>query len=144
MGTGQMLLVLIAIVLFSTIIVTTRTNMATQNELLYDNMYRLQGLRVANKFFQHIESQMIGQILTFAELNSTYTDYEETVTVDDVDYNTTIDMYYCDDSGNITNDPESEFQLIEIRINTIPLGKTLHIGTDDNPLRKVIADIWGD
>jgi hypothetical protein len=143
MGTGQMLLVLLAIVLFSTIIVSTRSNMATQNELLYDNMYRLQGLRVANKFFQEIESLMIGQILTFAELNSTYTNYTQTITVDDVNYHNTIDMFYCDDSGNITNDPDSEFQLIEIKINTTPLGKTLHIGTDDNPLSKVIADIWG-
>ncbi len=61
----QMILVLIALALFSTLLLNTYNIMLDQSAMIYDNILYLQGQKIADRYFQKIE----------AELNLTELDY---------------------------------------------------------------------
>ena len=55
----QMLLVLLALALFSTMLLNTYNIMLDQSALVYDNMHYLQGQKIADRYFQRIESELL-------------------------------------------------------------------------------------
>jgi len=75
MGTGQMLLVLLAMILFSTILLTMYNNIDMQMRVIERTKTQLQGQKLADRYFQKIETELIGNVLTFSQVHSTYSSF---------------------------------------------------------------------
>ncbi|MCK4694394.1 MAG: hypothetical protein KAT74_01460 [Candidatus Cloacimonetes bacterium] len=143
MGTGQMLLVLFAIVLFSTLIVSTHSNLFNLANINYNAMHSMQGYRIIDKYFQEIDIKIIEQVNTFAEIQSIYSDSTNLMTISYIDYHINIQSNYCDSLGNIaTPDASLKYQRVDINIwcNSVD-PDTLRIGTPTYPISQVYADL---
>jgi len=135
----QMLLVLLALALFSTMLLNTYNIMLDQSALVYDNMHYLQGQKIADRYFQRIEAELLGDppVFYFSQIYSTYTNLSETKTVNNVIYNIQIKSTYCDSLGN-TPYADTLYQKVDIRMNCLSTSMdTLYIGTLNSPFSKV-------
>jgi hypothetical protein len=135
----QMLLVLVALVLFSTLMLNTYNILLDQSAMIYDNMYYLQGQKIADRYFQKIESELLGDPPTFyfSQIKAYYSNIIETKTVNDVIYNINLNSTYCDSLGN-TPYADTLFQKLDVRINCLSTSlDTLYIGTLNSPFSKV-------
>ena len=141
MGMIEMLSLLIAVVLFSTILIAMYHNISIAMDIVYNGIYQLQGQKITNKYFQKIEAELLGQNLAFIDLDSTYNPYTDTVTVGSIQYNISMQVSYCDSVGNTPASPDSDFRIIDISIWCSPptSSDTLWIGTSSNPIQKVFA-----
>ena len=136
----QMILVLLALVLFSTLLLNTYNIMLDQSAMIYDNMHYLQGQKIADRYFQKIEAELLGNppIHYFGEILSTYSGgVDETMNVNNVTYNINIVSAYCDSVG-ANPSADTLYQKVDIRINCLSTSlDTLYIGTLNSPLSKV-------
>lgn len=142
MNMGQMLLVLLAVMLFSTILITTYSNLYTATDIVYKVMFQMQGLKIADKYLQKIDAELLGKVHTFSEIQNTYSDTTfNTDPINDVVYNVYLNSTQCDSVGN--DDPgNTDFQRIDIRIFCTPMGSdTLWIGTANKPIQKVFINM---
>lgn len=148
---NQMLLVLLAAVLFSTVILYTYDHVFTQRELVYNGMYMLQGQKIADSLFQRIESDLLQSVFVnlpeysymskFTHTFTNYTTYSSPVAkdIDGIVYNIMMTSNSCDSLGN-TASPSADFQRIDVSINCCPNGTdTLYIGTPTNPLTRIYS-----
>ncbi|MFO7896248.1 MAG: hypothetical protein R6U84_04880 [Candidatus Cloacimonadales bacterium] len=142
MGTGQMLLVMLAVILFSTILISMYSNIDGQARVIERTVTMLQGQKIADRFFQKIETELIGEVRTFAQINSDYSSFTTTVTVHGNTFNVTCERAeYCDQNGN-TPVTDTDFQLIEFSMWTInSYQDSVVVGTPADPLQKVFADM---
>ena len=135
----QMLLVLLALALFSTMLLNTYNIMLDQSALVYDNMHYLQGQKIADRYFQRIEAELLGDppVFYFSQIYSTYLNLSETKTVNNVIYNIQINSTYCDSLGN-TPYADTLYQKVDVRMNCLSTSMdTLYIGTLNTPFSKV-------
>ena len=138
----QMLLVLIALALFSTMLLNTYNILLDQSALVYDNMLYLQGQKIADRYFQKLEAELLGTppILNFTQIDSICSSFRDTLTVNNIIYNIQFHSAYCDISGN-TSFPDPSYQRVDIRINCLSTSlDTLYIGTMSSPFSKVFFD----
>ena len=135
----QMLLVLLALVLFSTMLLNTYNILLDQSALVYDNMLYLQGQKIADKYFQRVEAELLGDppVFYFTQIHSNYLNLSETRTVNNVIYNINVISTYCDSLGN-TPYADTLYQKLDVRINCLSTTMdTLYIGTLNSPFSKV-------
>lgn len=154
MNMGQMLLVLLAVMLFSTILITTYSNLYTATDIVYKVMFQMQGLKIADKYIQKIDAELLGKVYgdsTFVDIYDSYHkdspfnpgNPDTTMTINDADYNVWLTSNYCNSSGDISY-PDSTYQKIDIIIFCTPMGPdTLWIGTRDKPISKIFIDMEG-
>ena len=135
----QMLLVLLALALFSTMLLNTYNIMLDQSALVYDNMLYLQGQKIADRYFQRIEAELLGDppVSYFFRIHSNHSNLSETMTVNNVIFNILINSTYCDSLGN-TPYADTLYQKIDVRMNCLSTSMdTLYIGTLNSPFSKV-------
>ncbi|MCF7859006.1 MAG: hypothetical protein K9N07_06730 [Candidatus Cloacimonetes bacterium] len=135
----QMLLVLLALALFSTLLLNVYNIILDQSGLVYDNIIYLQGHKIADRYFQRIEAELMGDppIHYFNEIYSIYSNISESLTINGITYNTQIKSAYCDSLGN-TPSADTLYQKIEIQMNCLSTSMdTLYIGTLTSPFSKV-------
>lgn len=142
MGTGQMLLVMLAVILFSTILLTMYTNLDAQNRVIERTKNMLQCQKIADNIFQRIDSQLIGELRNFSQIHSDYLNYTRTMIVNqDTFHITCVRAAYCDQTGG-TPVATTDYQLIELSMWTRnTFGDSVVVGTASNPLQKVFADM---
>ena len=131
----QMLLSLFAIILFSTILITTYSNLYKAVDIVYKGIYLLQGLKIADKYYQQISADILSDYDKYDSLQVDYGNFNTKDTVETIVYNINIQSCYCDSSGAISPDT-TLYQKIDIRIwcdNPLDLD-TLWIGTADKPI----------
>lgn len=134
-----MLLVLLALALFSTMLLNTYNIMLDQSALVYDNMLYLQGQKIADRYFQRIEAELLGDppVSYFSQIYSTYSNLSETKSVNNVIFNIQINSTYCDSLGN-TPYADTLYQKVDVRMNCLSTSMdTLYIGTLNSPFSKV-------
>ena len=143
MGMIEMLSLLIAVVLFSTILIAMYHNISIAMDIVYNGIYQLQGQKITNKYFQKIEAELLGQSddFTFSDLYSTYNFYTDKDTVGIIQYNISMQVSYFDSVGNTVPASPDDFRIIDISIWCSPptSSDTLWIGTSSNPIQKVFA-----
>lgn len=142
MGMIEMLSILIAVVLFSTILIAMYNNISIAMDIVYNGIYQLQGQKITNKYFQKIDAELLGGFLEFDKIYVTYNSYTDTETVGNIQYNISIQPSYCDSVGNtVPASPDFGFRIIDISIWCSPptSSDTLWIGTSSNPIQKVFA-----
>ncbi|MDP8314466.1 MAG: hypothetical protein RAP70_05255 [Candidatus Celaenobacter antarcticus] len=143
MTTGQIFLILLAMILFSTIYLTAYNNLFDQADLAYKGMYILNGQKITDKYFQEIESNLLGEIVLFDSLQAIYNGLSDTLTVSDIDYHINISTTPCTKTGADTTTVTPEFLRIDISIWAIPPdGDTLWIGMPQFPISKVFVDLY--
>ena len=143
MTTGQIFLILLAMILFSTIYLTAYNNLFDQADLAYKGMYILNGQKITDKYFQEIESNLLGEIVLFDSLQAIYNGLSDTLTVSDIDYRINISTTPCTKTGADTTTVTPEFLRIDISIWAIPPdGDTLWIGMPQFPISKVFVDLY--
>ena len=138
----QMILVLLALALFSTLLLNTYNIMLDQSTLVYDNIRYLQGQKIADRYFQKIEAELLGNppIYHFSGVHSNYSNLNETLTVNGVVYNINIVSAYCDSLGN-TPYADTLYQKVDIQMNCLSTTlDTLYIGTSDEPFSKFLIN----
>jgi len=92
---GQIFLILLAMVLFSTIYLTTYNSLFDQADLAYKGMYLLNGQKILDKYFQEIEAKILGDVLPFDALQSVYNGRSDSLTVSDLVYHLNITTTPC-------------------------------------------------
>ena len=92
----QMLLVLLALALFSTMLLNHYNILVDQSVLVYNNLRYLQGQKIADRYFQKIDAELMGNppIILFSQISSNYSSLSETMTVNNVAYNIQISSSY--------------------------------------------------
>ncbi|MEA2103823.1 MAG: hypothetical protein U9P79_04175 [Candidatus Cloacimonadota bacterium] len=141
MSGTQMLLVLLATILFSTIFISTYNNMFNMVELAYQESFIFQGLKLADKYFQKIEAETLGEIYTFSEMNSIYSNLSDTTLINGIVFHHNIQANYCDSIGNDVT-PTSSYQRFDISMWAIPTSNdTIYIGTSTDPLSLLITEM---
>ncbi|MDP8202213.1 MAG: hypothetical protein P9M11_08735 [Candidatus Tenebribacter burtonii] len=140
----QMLLVLVALVLFSTLMLNTYNILLDQSASIYDNMYYLQGQKIADKYFQKIEADLLGNppAFYFSQIKAYYSNITETETVNNLIYNINLNSTYCDSLGNTSGaGVDTLYQKMDIRINCLSTSSdTLYIGTKNYPFSKIFIN----
>ena len=135
----QMLLVLLALALFSTMLLNTYNIVLDQSAMVYDNMLYMQGQKIADRYFQRIEAELMGDppIFYFSAINANYSNLSETMTVNNIIYSIQINSTYCDSLGN-TPYADTLYQKVDVRMNCLSTSlDTLYIGTLNSPFSKV-------
>jgi hypothetical protein len=141
MGTGQMMLVLLSVLLFTTLIHSTLNNLIIQSEFLFKNMLLLQGEKLADRYINEIDMQIKSGIASFPSIVSTYNSNSFSVTTNYTQYNIVIDANYCSIGGDIGSPhPSNHYQRLDVRITFEYGGDTLRVGTATNPISAVFAD----
>ena len=147
MTLGQMLLVLLAVVLFSTILVSFYFGMITQMEKAVSNIYFSQALKIAEKVFQEYEAKEIGQNMTFDEVFEAVNNAPMvTEEVRGIFYFVDTLSRQCTSSGGVTPPLPADFdhQRLEVRIRIETGSATYLAGTEDHPFTKVLSrNEWG-
>jgi len=142
----QMFLALLAIAIFSTILVNTYDNVFTQRVNVYKELQLLQGQKLADSLNQLIECELLKAYTdddtstTFSSVLASNTGTSFVSNIDNVDYNFTSTSAWCDSLGNIGN-PTPSYQRVDVRIMCTYVGiDTLYIGTASHPVSKVFAN----
>jgi len=139
----QMILVLLALVLFSTLLLNTYNIMLNQSDMIYDNMLYLQGQKIADRYFQKIEAELLGNppINYFSHIYSNYSaGVQETMMVNNVTYDISIRSAYCDSSG-VNPSADTLYQRVDIKMKCLSTSlDTLTIGTAQFPISKVFIN----
>lgn len=140
MNTGQMLLVMLAIILFSTILIATYNNLFTILFMAYEAMYQMQAYKIADRVFQEIDAMNVSGLLTFQEIKSKYTFQDSVETINSVDYNISARTRWCNQFGE-TAYPDSNYQRIDLQIYCLVGNDTLWTGTPTNPVSYIYGDL---
>jgi hypothetical protein len=145
MGTGQMLLVLLGAMLFSTILITTYNGLADQAELMYNGLNLLQAQKLGNAYLQKVDSEISGGVMTYDEAYTLYhnsTSYI-TDTLRTINFRTNIRANYCNSAGDTTAAGGlTSYMRVDVRVLfQSETGRQLRAGTVDAPLSRVIADL---
>ena len=143
MNLGQMVIVILGVVLFSTIVLGIYNNMMNQLEITGDRKYYSQGIRIADYVFQSMEVQMLNKTMNISSIFLQYqqpgaymyggTGTAPPITVDGVPYHVNVLAQYCDVNGNssggLITDWIRVFCMIEVDING---RKPYFVGVDED------------
>ena len=141
MGTGQLILVLLAVVLFSTIILTTNTNLFTLAYYSYEAMISMQGFKIADAFLQEAEAYNISASMTFQDLHNYFTFADSVININSINYHVTSSANWCNEFGVNDMSGSQEYQRIDITIDC-PFGNdTIRVGTNVHPISYIYASI---
>ncbi|MEA1971798.1 MAG: hypothetical protein U9N34_00640 [Candidatus Cloacimonadota bacterium] len=140
MANVQTFLVLLAAILFSTIILSVNNNLIYQSRMISYQMIRLQALKISELYFDKIGAESKGTSYAFDDLDNFYDDTDTTFVLNGIDYRTTINTNYCDSVGDSLN-PTTDFQRVDVRVSVNYNGQQLRIGTLAAPLSKVFLKI---
>ncbi|RLD65982.1 MAG: hypothetical protein DRI84_05780 [Bacteroidetes bacterium] len=117
-----------------------------QSSMVYDNLLFLQGQKIADRYFQKIESELLGDppVHYFSKIETDYSNIDTTMTVNNVIFNINLDSNYCDSLGAslvFPNLNDTLYQKLDIRINCLSTSlDTLYIGTLNSPFSKVFIN----
>ncbi|MDN5353423.1 MAG: hypothetical protein PWQ09_179 [Candidatus Cloacimonadota bacterium] len=141
MGTGQLLFVLFAVILFSTLFLTYYNGIIEQAETIYNTNYYLQGLQIVEKIYQSIMASIISETKDFSQIYTEYSSLENSISVEGQVYHYNISSSYCDSLG-IDVGSSSNFQRLDFKIYTVKGNQdTIFIGTESAPITKMLAKI---
>lgn len=141
MAYGQTLLVLLAIVLFSTMMLGYYNNVSRWFDLNNREFARFQALKIADGVFQEIEYKYVTDLISFNQLSTTWQDSTRVLNYGDFTYNINIETNWCDSVG-VDTSPGSSFLRVDLRIScSSAFMDSVFVGTQNDPLQKMIADM---
>jgi len=141
MSTGQLLFVLFAVILFSTLFLTYYNGILEQSETIYDTNYYLQGLQIIEKSYQCIMANIITESKSFSQIYADYASVTDSISVEDQVFHYNITASYCDSVG-VDIGTTSNFQRLDFVVYTVKGNQdTVFIGNLSNPVSKLVAKV---
>jgi len=152
MNLGQMLLVVLAVVLFSTIILSVYNNLVRQTEMVGEKIYYTQAIKIADLVFQQLEVDILSLKLSIDNLFSTYsTDvfiYGGPVlaplTIQSVPYTVNIVAQYCNEAGVFSATATNQVKVFCRVVVELNNGNQLVLGEGEDSFSKIFYDIKPD
>jgi len=146
MSTGQLLLVILAVALFSTLIVSAYNSMANQSDMAYRTTYQNQAIYVVDAVFQQIESEYLGKIRNNFDAihNGIHNETFGPMFIQGVEYRPTIqpaEWWSALQGGNPIAGPANFIRLsfqVDVIYNNHP-NDILHLGTTGEAFTKILA-----
>jgi hypothetical protein len=116
----EMLTLLFALVLFTSIAMIANNNLLTQAEFLHDSFYQLQAIQIAQRYLDRIDERLYADAIRLSGISSLY-DGENVFhsSRDKIDYVVTIASAYTDSLGNATGSVTGYYR-VDILISTRP------------------------
>ena len=146
MNLGQMLLVMLAVVLFASVVITMYNSMAIQIEMATNNIFYTQGILVADSVLKRFEAELLTEMLSFADFeamgNPTPYVVQPPFVIGDASYIVQFTTRWCGPNGEVLISPDSSFVLQRCYV-TIMYGNAtpLVIGDEDEAFRKIHARV---
>ncbi|MBN1326600.1 MAG: hypothetical protein JW996_01490 [Candidatus Cloacimonetes bacterium] len=137
MGYGQMLLVMLAVVLFSSIILTTQNNLFTLAQSAYRAMIAMQGYKIADRFLQEIEALNISGKMSFDNIYNNFRFTDSLITINDIHYFVTSTTNWCNQYGGSPTDTLRNYMRADIQVNGVMGTDTTRIGTPEAPITNI-------
>ena len=138
MNLGQMVLVLLSIVLFSTLLLGIYNSLMTQMDFAVRNIYQTQGLKISDAIFQRYESFLIGKRINFENLEDEIRAFES-FRFQGVDYSVNITSQVTNRDGVSAIPPTNHLRIDTT--TTADLGnRTIHAGNFSKILSRVYDD----
>lgn len=138
MGTGQMMLVVFALILFSSIMIGTMNNMYDISEASYDIMIQMQGQRIIDRYYQEIDSAILSGKLKFEAIKD-YNGLKEEFVINGITYNVSITTNTCCRRGHIYH-PGPDYQRVDMVVWCKGSKKDiLWVGTTKDPISRLYA-----
>lgn len=139
MGHTQMILLVLAITLLSTLLLTVYNTLGDQLDMSQSSAYRNQAMRIADMWFQKIQNECMVDKVPFSTLTTTYGTVNQTVVVNRVSYAVNVRTQYCNAAGGTTS-PTTDFVRVDVRITANVAGlPTIYVGTTNQPLYKILT-----
>ena len=141
MNFGQMVLVILATILFSTFIVGVFNSMMNQMEHSTVHLYQTQGLKLADQVFQEYESMILGQNMSFDDVYNTLSTglTRAPFTQGGAEYNISIISRPSNSLGSVMAGGLANHQRIDVWIMIVANGREYHVGSPSNPFSKVLS-----
>jgi hypothetical protein len=150
MNLGQMLLVVLGVVLFSTIMLGVYNSMGNQTELTAQKIYYTQAFRIADYVFQGLEVRLISESIS---INDIFTNYQtETVlygnggprpaiNVSDINYSVNVIAQYCTEDGLFSPSETNQVKLF-CRVEITAGGNPPHfVGQGEDSFSKIFYNL---
>ena len=151
MNLGQMVIVILGVILFSTVVLGIYNNMMNQLEMTGDRRYYSQGMRIADYIFQGIEVQTLDSTINIGTIFSQYqspgaymyggTSTIPALTVDGTRYNVNVIARYCDINGNFSPTATNFIKVfcnVEVDVNG---RKPFFIGQGDEAFSQIFTNM---
>jgi len=142
MNLGQMLLVMLAVVLFSSVVITMYNSMTIQIEMATNNIFYSQGIFIADSILKRFEAELLTEMLDFVEFeamgNPTPYVVQPPFVIGDAVYTVQFITRWSGPDGEVLITPDSSY-VFQRCIVTIEYGDAppLVVGIDDDAFRKV-------
>lgn len=146
MSMGQMLLVLLGLVLFSTLVLSYYNILGSQVEMVEKNQLQKQALKIIDFRFQLIESEVISNSKNLQQIYTEYPDFTtaiDTLILNNKPYRVYVKANKCNAKGeNVSG--TAYYIRMDARVD-VPITEqdTIKVGLIDNPISKVFGDIFG-
>jgi len=99
----------------------------------------MQGQRIIDRYYQKIERGILSGDLKFTNI-SNYNGLMEEFKINEITYNISILTKYCSKGGTINNDPNSNYQRVDMVVWCKGSNNNvLWIGTNNNPISRLYA-----
>ena len=146
MNLGQIAIVLLALILLSTVLLSIFNNMMTQTDFAARNIYLTQSLKIVDRVFQEYESMLLGKKIVFDDL--TLPAEGRNFVINDVEgatYDVTVTSRNTDRRGvpSILPGP-TDFKRLDIRIRVNTGHSEIFIGDDSSAFSKVFGRFYED
>ena len=146
MNMGQMMLVILAVVLFTTIIMGVHHNTQNQLRMAGDNIYNTQALKVADYIFQRFEVDLITDQTPFQTFFNTWNaatggGVYPPITVNNATFNATVEAIPINMAGAVIATPTPDRLRVNIRVAVDINGRILNVGTAAAPFSKNFTNV---
>ena len=142
MNLGQMILVILAAILFSTFIIAVFNSMMVQMENAVVNLYMTQGVKIADQVLQEYEAKILSHTITFDEVYNTLNGgiTKPPVALGGADYIVSIISRPCSTNGSIVGSLGNH-QRIDVMVRIVADNREYYVGNETNPFSKVFSRI---
>jgi len=141
MNLGQMFLVMLALIMLSTFLLSLYTNLMGQMDISVRNLYFSQAVKIAENEFQKYEAWIIGQVLTFYQVYDTLRSGIdlEPVNIEGTAYHVNISSHLTNSIGINVFTPTSDYQRIDVRVRIVSGNREFYVGENHSALSMVLS-----
>jgi len=101
MGYQEMITLIFALVLFTSIAMVANNNLLSQSEHLHNSFYELQAMQISQRYFDEIDEKLYSETIRLEAIESMYSGEKSFILGDsNIDYLMNVSTTYADSLGN--------------------------------------------
>ncbi|MCD4817981.1 MAG: hypothetical protein K8S23_04775 [Candidatus Cloacimonetes bacterium] len=120
MGYQEMITLVFALVLFTSIAMVANNNLLSQTEHLHNSFYELQAMQISQRYFDEIDEKLFSEVIRLNAIGSMYDGTNNFILENcNINYFLEISSTYSDSLGN-NSTGETLFYKVDMIISTQP------------------------